>query len=554
MLSRLGDLPLLVLLIGISALAMLIPALFGWSVGDTGSAQDFLFSAVIFAVVFVLMGFATASYSPKRRSVGHLASLVLSYVLLPLVLAVPFADAVPDTRYLNAYVEMVSALTTTGATLFEQTERLPDTVHLWRALVGWLGGFLVWVTAAAILAPLQLGGFEVRTAGNSDRQSTRQTASVDGDGGESSHRMRRFALRLAPIYAGLTLALWIILMAAGDAPFPAVSHAMSTLATSGISPSGGPSEATSGFVGELAIFAFLVFALTRLTFSRDVLGGDTAQLVQDPELRMGLALVVLVPVGLFLRHWIGALEVDAANDPLTALAALWGGVFTVMSFLTTTGFESASWEVARNWSGLATPGLILMGLALVGGRRGHNGRRRKTAAGLCALQTRGPRDGASGHPGLGRGRRPGCTADAPPRSLLCVDFLHAVCDFDCGGDAGVVAERSGIRTRVGVDDRELVDHRPACEHRDRSADQLCPLVTRSQSHPECRHDPWPVGNPGLDRIAEPRLLARIDHRCRVWPIFGLVTGPRAPHSLGRGWIKSGPTGTAKRKKGPEYNG
>lgn len=367
MLSRLGDLPLLVLLIGISALAMLIPALFGWSVGDTGSAQDFLFSAVIFAVVFVLMGFATASYSPKRRSVGHLASLVLSYVLLPLVLAVPFADAVPDTRYLNAYVEMVSALTTTGATLFEQTERLPDTVHLWRALVGWLGGFLVWVTAAAILAPLQLGGFEVRTAGNSDRQSTWQTASVDGDGAESSHRMRRFALRLAPIYVGLTLALWIILMAAGDAPFPAVSHAMSTLATSGISPNGGPSETTSGFVGELAIFAFLVFALTRLTFSRDVLGGDTAQLVQDPELRMGLALVVLVPVGLFLRHWIGALEVDAANDPLTALAALWGGVFTVMSFLTTTGFESASWEVARNWSGLATPGLILMGLALVGG-------------------------------------------------------------------------------------------------------------------------------------------------------------------------------------------
>jgi len=364
---RIGDLPLLVLLIGIAAVAMLIPALFGWSVGDLGPARDFLFGAAIFAVVFILMGFATASYSPRRRSVGHLASLVLAYVLLPLVLAVPFAEAVPDTRYLNAYVEMVSALTTTGATLFDQPERLPDTVHLWRALVGWLGGFLIWVTAAAILAPLKLGGFEVRAAGQSDDHNKWQSALQNIEGAETSHRMRRYALRLAPVYGALTLVLWIILMVAGDRPLVAVTHAMSTLATSGISAISGPSEAGSGGIGELAIFAFLFFAITRLTFSRDVLGGDAAQLIRDPELRMGLAVVALVPVGLFLRHWVGALEVDAAGDLQTASAALWGGVFTVMSFLTTTGFESASWGAARNWSGLATPGLILMGLALVGG-------------------------------------------------------------------------------------------------------------------------------------------------------------------------------------------
>ncbi len=38
-----------------------------------------------------------------------------------------------------------------------------------------------------------------------------------------------------------------------------------------------------------------------------------------------------------------------------------------MSFLTTTGFVSEYWAEARSWSGLRTPGLILMGLALVGG-------------------------------------------------------------------------------------------------------------------------------------------------------------------------------------------
>ncbi len=49
------------------------------------------------------------------------------------------------------------------------------------------------------------------------------------------------------------------------------------------------------------------------------------------------------------------------------MAALWGAVFTVLSFLTTAGFESAAWEGARDWSDLPAPGILLMGLALIGG-------------------------------------------------------------------------------------------------------------------------------------------------------------------------------------------
>ena len=39
----------------------------------------------------------------------------------------------------------------------------------------------------------------------------------------------------------------------------------------------------------------------------------------------------------------------------------------VMSFLTTTGFESEYWGSSQAWSGLKTPGLILMGLCVLGG-------------------------------------------------------------------------------------------------------------------------------------------------------------------------------------------
>lgn len=39
----------------------------------------------------------------------------------------------------------------------------------------------------------------------------------------------------------------------------------------------------------------------------------------------------------------------------------------MLSFLTTNGFVSNAWNTSQAWSGLSTPGLILMGLALVGG-------------------------------------------------------------------------------------------------------------------------------------------------------------------------------------------
>ena len=42
-------------------------------------------------------------------------------------------------------------------------------------------------------------------------------------------------------------------------------------------------------------------------------------------------------------------------------------LFNALSYLTTTGWNSADWQGARAWSGLAAPGLILAGLAMMGG-------------------------------------------------------------------------------------------------------------------------------------------------------------------------------------------
>ncbi|WP_206019224.1 TrkH family potassium uptake protein [Roseovarius spongiae] len=346
-------------------MAMFLPALHALVHDEHTVSRSFAYSGLLGLALVGLIGLALGG-NPRREAsdLNNLLSLCLAFAALPLFLAIPFYEGLRTTTFLNAYFEMVSSLTTTGATLFDTPERLVDSLHLWRGMVGWLGGLLMWIAASAVLAPLNLGGFEVTASaepGQGDMRLDRFERANTG------RRVAQTAFALAPIYAALTGALWLFLVVGGDRPLVAFVHAMSTMATSGISPVGGVQNAGSGIGGEIVIFFFMTFALSRLTFSSDTITTARPGLHNDPEFRLGMLLVLGVPLLLFLRHWVGAYDVEQLEEIPSAFAALWGGVFSVLSFLSTTGFESAYWDAAQGWSGLGTPGMILMGLSLVGG-------------------------------------------------------------------------------------------------------------------------------------------------------------------------------------------
>lgn len=357
-------LPFFVVLILIAAAAMMLPAAYAAVTEDFEVARDFFYSGLVFGVGAMLTGIAAQTTRRADTERRFLATLVLAYLWLPVLLAVPLIDAVGNTRFINLYVEMVSALTTTGAPFFDPA-RLPDAVHIWRGTVGWFGGLLIWITAAAVLAPLNLGGYEVTSEANIPGQIANTLRGVEA--ASAAARLRKYTLRLVPIYVTLTAILTVTLTALGQAPLPAFIHAMSVMATSGITPGDGMIGAPSGIAGEVVVFAFLVFALSRRSFSSGAGAELWTRMQSDREVRLALVTVAVLPTLLFLRHWIGAFEVDDLGNFPNALRALWGGVFTVLSFLTTTGFVSDSWDTAQAWSGLPTPGLFLMGLAMMGG-------------------------------------------------------------------------------------------------------------------------------------------------------------------------------------------
>ncbi|MBY4892113.1 TrkH family potassium uptake protein [Rhodobacteraceae bacterium N5(2021)] len=358
------NLPFFAILIFAAGVAMLLPAAVATATQDYRTGRVFLYAGLMVLMAATLLGFAcqTPRRPPSERS--HLASLFLAYLWLPLILALPMEQVVGNTRFINVYFDMVSALTTTGAQVFDPA-RLAPAVHLWRGLVGWCGGLLIWITAFAVLAPLNLGGYEVTSEATVQGQIVNARGQMRAAG--ASERLRKHALRLTPIYAGLTAALAIALTASGEAPLVAAVHAMSTLATSGISPLGGLQGSPTGLIGEALIFVFFLFALSRRTYSSGIGRELRERLTKDREIRLALFAGIVLPTLLFARHWVGALEVDELSDAGAALSALWGSVFTVISFLTTTGFVSDAWGDARAWSGLQTPGLLLVGLVLMGG-------------------------------------------------------------------------------------------------------------------------------------------------------------------------------------------
>ncbi|SDD26828.1 trk system potassium uptake protein TrkH [Paracoccus isoporae] len=384
----LARLPLFVLLIGFAGAAMLAPSAYAAALGMGEIARIFLFSATLLLVLTTLLGLATngrRTPGPHGRSV--LATMLGVFGVLPVALGLPLAMALPDTGMFNAWWEMVSCLTTTGATLYA-AEMLAPPLHLWRSLVGWLGGLFILVTAVAVLAPLKVGGFEILSSpyGRDERfeplPESATTARHHGrvspmaDRGTPTSRALKVLGQVMPYYAGFTLLMWIILLLAGDPGLIALSRAMGTLSTSGISPVSGATGTHSGVLGEMVVFGFLLLALSRRFWPGGAELRASDSLRSDPELRLGFSVVILVALVLFLRHFFANLE-QASNSAAApaglllnlqnAAVAAWGGLFNALSFLTTTGWNSVDWQGARSWSGLESPGLLLAGLAIMGG-------------------------------------------------------------------------------------------------------------------------------------------------------------------------------------------
>ena len=67
-------------------------------------------------------------------------------------------------RFTNAFFETMSGYTTTGASIINDIEAVPEGVLFWRSLTHWIGGMGIIVLAIAILPLLGIGGMQLFAA------------------------------------------------------------------------------------------------------------------------------------------------------------------------------------------------------------------------------------------------------------------------------------------------------------------------------------------------------------------------------------------------------
>ncbi|MFD0799246.1 TrkH family potassium uptake protein [Maribacter chungangensis] len=268
-----------------------------------------------------------------------------------------FSDAIPDLT--NAFFETISGYTTTGASIIDDIETMPEGILFWRSLTHWIGGMGIIVLAIAILPLLGIGGMQLFAA------------EAPGPSADKLHpRITDTAKRLWLIYVGYTAAETLLLKLAGMSFFDAVNHALATLSTGGFSTKNASiAHWNDQPLIQYIIIVFMFLAGTNFVLSYFAFKGKVQKVIKDEEFKFYLLFMlsatVVTGMVIYFRANISELTPGYPMVLGQAESAFRHALFQVIAVVTTTGFVSADFT---QWTPFLT--IFFFGLFFVGGSAG----------------------------------------------------------------------------------------------------------------------------------------------------------------------------------------
>ena len=295
----------------------------------TGNADWVVFASTSFVSMLSGICIRIMAYEPNLRTGQREAFLltVLVWVVLPLVAAVPFLGI--GLNFTDAMFESISGLTTTGATILTDLDTLPPGLLLWRAVLQWIGGIGIIVTAIAILPSLRVGGMQLFQIESSDQS------------GKFLPRVTEIAVQTGAVYLVGSLACAAAYSLSGLTLFDSVTHAMTTMSAGGFSTRDESFAAFAGTPAPLVATFFMIIA--GLPFSLLVLAlfqGRPLDLFRDPQPRLFLALVLGMASLITAYHAFALAPETVVGRPEGFDQAL----FNIVSITTGTGYASAPYD------------------------------------------------------------------------------------------------------------------------------------------------------------------------------------------------------------------
>ena len=255
--------------------------------------------------------------------------------------ALPFLMYGGEFTIVNAFFESVSGFTTTGASILNNIEALPQGLQFWRIAAAWIGGIGIVTLVSLVITAQSDPHLVLASAEMSDLAKSYY-------GG----RKRQFVYRMITVYLIITSATTIALHLSKLSWFDAATLAMSACSACGFcTKSLSVGFYNSALVESILIVAMLLgatnFSLLFSTVWPDQRTRKNLFNTQVVRWFLGLTMlaIVLVTLGLYFE-----------GDCPSFLKALRLAAFQVCSLSTTTGFATADTNV---WPPLCKALLIL---------------------------------------------------------------------------------------------------------------------------------------------------------------------------------------------------
>jgi trk system potassium uptake protein len=329
-------------IMGVVAAAGLFPL--GWAIVAREWAAVASFSLMVgLALIFAAAGVIASGGRRREPAWSHgLVVVSLTWLIVPLLGALPLYLSGHFDRPLDAYFDAMSGLTTTGLSLIHDLDHLASSVNIWRHTLHFLGGQGI-VLAALILFSTS-GALSLYQAEGRDEKVLPSVSST-----------ARFIWYVAIVHGVIGISLLTLdgLVFLGFEPVRSVFHAtnvfMAAFDTGGFSP-----QSTSLGYYHSAVYeatAAVLMVAGAMSFGlHHAIWRRRAGLTRNLEVRTILATMA----GTMLVTLVGLALIGAFEGPL-ALARK--GAFHVVSAHTGAGFSTVSSAELRRWSGLAFAGI-----------------------------------------------------------------------------------------------------------------------------------------------------------------------------------------------------
>lgn len=278
------------------------------------------------------------------------AATGLSWIFMSAFGALPFFLSGQIPSYVDAFFEMVSGFTTTGASILTDVEALSRCNLFWRSFSHWLGGMGVLVFLLAVVPGARKNG----GTGIYLMRAESPGPSVD----KLTPHLRQTAMILYGIYILLTALCIVCLLLGGMPVFDSFCIAFGTAGTGGFAIKNSSMGGYSCFLQTVVtVFMFLFgvnFSLYYMLLLRKF-----KSVFKNEELRLyfGIAAGSIVLIAININRMYN-----------TVYESVHHAAFQVVSIMTTTGYGTVDFE---QWPAFSKA--ILLSLMFIGASAGSTG-------------------------------------------------------------------------------------------------------------------------------------------------------------------------------------